>query len=192
MTDIHYQITPLLANTPATPFTIRAVPSNSTIDTLVEALRILARDIESGDGVANAAIAEAADMLDSLKKAIAYKNSQIELLKKRLDELTSDLTDARIKEYAVNHESEPDFWHDADKKFSGECPTEAVDPDKVFVGEVIKVYSAKNLGISYITQIPLDYYEDGSLRISVTEAYPTLEEALRAAAPYVKTEGTAV
>lgn len=34
--------------------------------TLVSALRILARDIESGDGVANAAIAEAADRLEEL------------------------------------------------------------------------------------------------------------------------------
>ena len=31
---------------------------------LIEALRILARDIQSGDGVANAAIAEAADRLE--------------------------------------------------------------------------------------------------------------------------------
>ena len=34
--------------------------------TLIAALRILARDIESGDGVANAAIAEAADRLQEL------------------------------------------------------------------------------------------------------------------------------
>ena len=35
---------------------------------LIEALRILARDIQSGDGVANAAIAEAADRLEELAK----------------------------------------------------------------------------------------------------------------------------
>jgi uncharacterized protein (UPF0212 family) len=34
--------------------------------TLIKAMRILARDIESGDGVANAAIAEAADRLEEL------------------------------------------------------------------------------------------------------------------------------
>ena len=36
--------------------------------TLIEALRILARDIQSEDGVANAAIAEAADRLEELAK----------------------------------------------------------------------------------------------------------------------------
>lgn len=44
-------------------------------ETLVKALRILAVDIQSGDGVANAAIAEAADRIDELA-AIA-----LELLK---------------------------------------------------------------------------------------------------------------
>ena len=34
--------------------------------TLIKALRILAQDIQSGDGVANAAIAEAADRLEEL------------------------------------------------------------------------------------------------------------------------------
>lgn len=35
----------------------------SSTETLIAAMRILARDIQSGDGVANAAIAEAADRL---------------------------------------------------------------------------------------------------------------------------------
>lgn len=35
--------------------------------TLIEAMRILSREIESGDGVANAAIAEAADRLEELQ-----------------------------------------------------------------------------------------------------------------------------
>jgi hypothetical protein len=38
--------------------------------TLIKALRILANDIESPDGVANAAIAEAAERLDELHEAI--------------------------------------------------------------------------------------------------------------------------
>lgn len=41
------------------------VPKSSDA-TLVAALKILARDIESGDGVANACIAEAADRLEEL------------------------------------------------------------------------------------------------------------------------------
>ena len=38
----------------------------SSTETLVAAMRILARDIQSGDGVANAAIVEAADRLEEL------------------------------------------------------------------------------------------------------------------------------
>jgi len=38
--------------------------------TLIKAMRILARDIQSGDGVANAAIAEAADRLEEQSVAI--------------------------------------------------------------------------------------------------------------------------
>ena len=37
-------------------------------ETLIAALRILSRDIESGDGVANAAIAEGADRIEELNK----------------------------------------------------------------------------------------------------------------------------
>ena len=44
---------------------------NSSTKTLVESLRILARDIQSDDGVANAAIAEAADRLELLESCNA-------------------------------------------------------------------------------------------------------------------------
>lgn len=39
----------------------------SSTETLIAALRVLANDIESQDGVANAAIAEAADRLEELE-----------------------------------------------------------------------------------------------------------------------------
>lgn len=39
--------------------------------TLIKAMRILARDIQSGDGVANAAIAEAADRLEELSAQVS-------------------------------------------------------------------------------------------------------------------------
>jgi hypothetical protein len=42
----------------------------SDTPTLIEALRILARDIESDDGVANAVIAEAADRLMAFQEAV--------------------------------------------------------------------------------------------------------------------------
>jgi hypothetical protein len=38
--------------------------------TLIKAMRILAQDIQSGDGVANAAIAEAADRLEEMERYI--------------------------------------------------------------------------------------------------------------------------
>ena len=41
-------------------------PRSST-ETLIAALRVLARDIQSDDGVANAAIAEAADRLEEFR-----------------------------------------------------------------------------------------------------------------------------
>jgi hypothetical protein len=43
----------------------------SSTETLVAAMRILARDIQSGDGVANAAITEAADRLAEQQARIA-------------------------------------------------------------------------------------------------------------------------
>jgi uncharacterized protein HemX len=43
----------------------------SSTDTLIAAMRILARDIQSGDGVANVAIAEAADRLAEQQARIA-------------------------------------------------------------------------------------------------------------------------
>ena len=51
----------------------------SSTKTIVEALRILARDIQSEDGVANAAIYEAADRLDYFQEYIYYLESQIKI-----------------------------------------------------------------------------------------------------------------
>lgn len=45
-------------------------PPKTKDDHLIAALRILARDIQSDDGVANAAIAEAADRLEELKSEV--------------------------------------------------------------------------------------------------------------------------
>lgn len=48
----------------------------SSTDTLIAAMRILARDIQSGDGVANAAISEAADRLEEQQARIAELDAQ--------------------------------------------------------------------------------------------------------------------
>lgn len=43
---------------------------NSTTETLIKAMRVLVQEIESGDGVANAAIAEAADRLEQQERQL--------------------------------------------------------------------------------------------------------------------------
>lgn len=48
--------------------------ARSTTETLIKALRILAEDIQSDDGVANACIAEAADRLEELSNEIKARN----------------------------------------------------------------------------------------------------------------------
>lgn len=50
----------------------------SSTEDLISALRILAVDIESGDGVANACIAEAADRMEEMRTEI---NNQREIIK---------------------------------------------------------------------------------------------------------------
>lgn len=51
--------------------------------TLIEAMRILSREIQSGDGVANAAIAEAADRLEELQARIAELERRKNYLEQR-------------------------------------------------------------------------------------------------------------
>lgn len=64
----------------------------STTETLIAAMRILARDIQSGDGVANAAISEAADRLEEQRARIAELEAQaavgeraVEMLRRLLE-----------------------------------------------------------------------------------------------------------
>lgn len=54
------------------------VPRTPT-PTLIAALRILASEIQSPDGVANAAIAEAADRLEEIEKAISREKKISEI-----------------------------------------------------------------------------------------------------------------
>jgi HTH-type transcriptional regulator/antitoxin HigA len=49
----------------------------SSTETIIGAMRILARDIQSQDGVANAAIAEAADRLEEQQKKIGELEARI-------------------------------------------------------------------------------------------------------------------
>lgn len=68
----------------------------SSTETLIAAMRILARDIQSGDGVANAAIAEAADRLEELQASIAELDGRINILLEQRNKLGQDVQNAAI------------------------------------------------------------------------------------------------
>lgn len=68
----------------------------SSTETLVAAMRILARDIQSGDGVANAAISEAADRLEELQASIAELDGRINTLLEQRNKLGQDVQNAAI------------------------------------------------------------------------------------------------
>ena len=53
----------------------------SNTETIIKAMRILSAEIHSDDGLANAAIAEAADRLDELQQRNAELAAQVELLR---------------------------------------------------------------------------------------------------------------
>jgi ABC-type transporter Mla subunit MlaD len=67
--------------------------------TLIQAMRILARDIQSDDGVANAAIAEAADRLEEQAATLLLIAHNLDALaagmRARRDKLTRDLAATR-------------------------------------------------------------------------------------------------
>ncbi len=62
-------------------------PSTSTA-TLIKSLKILAKEIQSEDGVANAAIAEAADRLKMLDKRVIELEDTIYNVIKQLEEIS--------------------------------------------------------------------------------------------------------
>ena len=63
-------------------------------------MRILSQDIQSDDGVANAAIAEAADRIDQIERELAEAKESIQRLIKAGDEM------AKI----VGQKGEPGLW----------------------------------------------------------------------------------
>ncbi len=54
----------------------------SKAKTMVKALRVLSKDIQSGDGVANACVADAADMIEDMSAQLAEANGRVERLEK--------------------------------------------------------------------------------------------------------------
>jgi hypothetical protein len=65
----------------------------SSTETLIAAMRVLARDIQSGDGVANAAIAEAADRLEELQADHLRDATKMAGLQARIAELERKAAD---------------------------------------------------------------------------------------------------
>ena len=55
----------------------------SSTETLIGAMRILARDIQSGDGVANLAILEAADRLEEQQAKILELQTELDKMKRK-------------------------------------------------------------------------------------------------------------
>lgn len=58
-------------------------PMKTDTNTLIDALRILARDIHSEDGIANTAITEAADRLEKLQRKVRNQRRELKELKGR-------------------------------------------------------------------------------------------------------------
>jgi hypothetical protein len=61
----------------------------SSTATLIKALQILSKEIQSEDGVANAALAEAADRLKKLDNRVIELEDTIRNVIKELDEITN-------------------------------------------------------------------------------------------------------
>ena len=57
----------------------------SSTDTIIAALRILAVEIHSEDGVANAAISEAADRIEELQRKVRNQRRELDKLKRGND-----------------------------------------------------------------------------------------------------------
>ena len=101
--------------------------------TIIEALRVLARDIQSEDGVANAAIAEAADRLAKQQRRIRNQRRAIEALQKdkhRVDGFVNWL-DGEMKKFM----SEPTLRNDWVQYYSLERAKQQLEKLRNGLGE---------------------------------------------------------
>ncbi len=53
-------------------------------ETMIKALRVLSGDIQSGDGVANVCVADAANMIENMSTQLAKANERVRELEKEL------------------------------------------------------------------------------------------------------------
>ena len=72
------------------------------IKTMIEALRILSHDIQSGDGVANACVADAANMIESLSEQLAKANESALFYKEQYEKTDRECTKLAMRESKAN------------------------------------------------------------------------------------------
>ena len=161
----------------------------SSTETLIEALRILARDIESDDGVANSAIAEAADRLQELHAESQAKSANIDKLIERNRNLYDQLRGMRAKTYADSNKEKADWWYSSDGDTSSDWPGGVASDCDLDLGGIMQVFGAKEVDVKYVAHLAIDYDDDGDLNDSEYAEFSTREEAESAVAAMPKPEG---
>jgi len=78
-------------------------------DTLVQALRLLARDIHCEDGIATSVIREAADRIETLNNRNARKNDRIIALSRRVKNLRRALKEFMTSQVAFMREAKAEM-----------------------------------------------------------------------------------
>lgn len=157
----------------------------SKTETIIEALRILARDIQSDDGVANATIAEAAERLQELQA----RSASIDRLIQRNRILLDELRGMRAKKYAENNPKEADWWYSRDGDTSSDSPDAVAQYCELDVGGIMQIFGAKEVDVKYVAHLAIDYDDEGGLNDSEYVDFPTREEAEKAVASMPKPKG---
>ena len=100
----------------------------SSTETLIVSMRVLAKNISSEDGVANAAIAEAADRLEELQaenakllKNFMFAESEIILIREDRDELREK--NAALREILINADELERYSGSDGRRQWGKCST---------------------------------------------------------------------
>ena len=100
----------------------------SSTETLIVSMRVLAKNISSEDGVANAAIAEAADRLEELQaenakllKNFMFAESEIILIREDRDELRQK--NAALREILINADELERYSGSDGRREWGKCST---------------------------------------------------------------------
>lgn len=128
--------------------------------TLISALRILVRDIQSDDGVANACIAEAADRLEELKdmlglreacwEGIVIANKQVLDLTNELESVKKELTQWQPIDSAPKYETDIIIF----------CPYTGVATAKFYDRKWVCTANGGEKAISYMDYSTTEYHDD--------------------------------